>query len=82
MRELGITAQEVDIREMCLAQMRTEGHKPFGIDLAALNEEVQAEYLAMVRATAVGAPIADPNGDGGGKKFTEKLIALQANGAE
>ncbi len=81
MRELGITAQEVDIREMCLAQMRTEGHKPFGIDLSALNEEVQAEYLAMVRATAVGAPIADPN-EMAVKKFTEKLIALQANGAE
>lgn len=81
MRQLGITAQEVDIREMCLAQMRTEGHKPFGIDLAALNEEVQAEYLALVRATAVGATIADPS-QMAVQKFTEKLIALQADGAE
>ncbi len=81
MRELGISAQEVDIREMCLAQMRTEGHKPFGIDLTALNEEVQAEYLALVRATAVGAPIADPN-QMMVAKFTEKLIALQATGTE
>lgn len=81
MNELGITAQEVDIREMCLAQMRTEGHKPFGIDLSALDAEVQVEYLALVRATAVGAPIASPN-EMLVKKFTEKLIALQATGAE
>ncbi|MFA7339830.1 MAG: NAD(+) synthase [Candidatus Obscuribacterales bacterium] len=81
MNELGITAQEVDIREMCLAQMRTEGHKPFGIDLVALDAEVQVEYLALVRATAVGAPLASPN-EMLVKKFTEKLIALQATGAE
>jgi NAD+ synthase (glutamine-hydrolysing) len=81
MRQLGITALEVDIREMCLAQMRTEGHKPFGIDLDALNEEVQAEYLAAVRATAAGAKLEDPL-KLSVKRFTEKLIALQVGGAE
>lgn len=81
MRQLGITALEVDIREMCLAQMRTEGHKPFGIDLAELNDEVQAEYLAAVRATEAGASLEDPL-KLSVKRFTEKLIALQVGGTE
>lgn len=81
MRQLGITAQEVDIREMCLAQMIAEGHKPFGIDLVALNDEVQAEYLALVRATATGAPDTTPP-KMMVKKFTDRLIALQATGTE
>jgi len=81
MRELGITAQEVDIREMCLAQMIAEGHKPFGIDLVALNDEVQTEYLALVRATAAGAPATSPL-QMLVKKFTDRLIAMQATGTE
>jgi len=81
MRELGITAAEVDIREMCLAQMIAEGHKPFGIDLAAMNEEVLSEYLTLVRATAVGAPETNPL-KMLVKKFTDKLIAMQTGGTE
>ena len=50
MQELGITSHEVDIRPMCLAQMLQEGHKPFGMDLAALAAETRADYEAEVRA--------------------------------
>ena len=31
MRQLGVTARETDIREMCLAEWRALGHRPFGI---------------------------------------------------
>ncbi|MFL5243267.1 MAG: NAD(+) synthase [Gemmataceae bacterium] len=34
MRHLGVTAHEIDIRQLCLEEMRALGHKPFGIDLA------------------------------------------------
>ncbi|MCS6851148.1 MAG: NAD(+) synthase [Gemmataceae bacterium] len=33
MRHLGVQAREVDIRPLCLEQMRALGHAPFGIDL-------------------------------------------------
>jgi NAD+ synthase (glutamine-hydrolysing) len=33
MRHLGVTPHEVDIRNLCLEEMRALGHKPFGIDL-------------------------------------------------
>jgi NAD+ synthase (glutamine-hydrolysing) len=33
MEQLGITRREIDIREMCLAEMRALGHAPFGIAL-------------------------------------------------
>jgi NAD+ synthase (glutamine-hydrolysing) len=33
MKQLGITSREVDIRLMCLEQMRATGHKPFGLAL-------------------------------------------------
>lgn len=34
---LGITAREIDIRSLCLEEMRALGHRPFGIDLAGLD---------------------------------------------
>ncbi len=37
MSQLGVTASEVDIRSLCLEEMRAIGHKPFGIDLAGLT---------------------------------------------
>ena len=37
MRHLGVTAREVDIRPLCLEEMRALGHRPFGIDLERLD---------------------------------------------
>jgi NAD+ synthase (glutamine-hydrolysing) len=37
MEHLGVTARKVDIRPICLEQMRAMGHRPFGIDLANLD---------------------------------------------
>jgi NAD+ synthase (glutamine-hydrolysing) len=37
MGQLGVTASEVDIRAMCLAEMKALRHKPFGIDLDGLD---------------------------------------------
>ena len=39
MRLLGVCAREVDIRSLCLDEMRALGHKPFGIDLEGLTED-------------------------------------------
>src|SRR5207237_7882485 len=48
MRQLGVSAGEVDIRQLCLDEMRAIGHKPFGIDLKGLNVEGLAERLARL----------------------------------
>jgi NAD+ synthase (glutamine-hydrolysing) len=45
MRQLGVSAREVDIRSLCLEEMRVLGHRPFGIDLAGLGVEELAERL-------------------------------------
>ncbi len=37
MHLLGVQAREVDIRQLCLDEMRLLGHKPFGIDLTGLT---------------------------------------------
>jgi NAD+ synthase (glutamine-hydrolysing) len=37
MHQLGVMAREVDIRLLCLEEMRALGHRPFGIDLAGLE---------------------------------------------
>lgn len=37
MRLLGVTARQIDIREMCLHEMKALGHKPFGLDLEGLS---------------------------------------------
>lgn len=34
---LGVTAREIDIRPLCLAEMRALGHQPFGLDLGELT---------------------------------------------
>lgn len=81
MEHLGITSLEVNIREMCMAQMREEGHAPFGIDLDALYVEAEAEYLAAVRALVSGAPAESAN-QIMVRKFTERLVAMQAGGTE
>lgn len=39
MQHLAVTAREVDIRGLCLEELRTLGHRPFGIDLQGLSVE-------------------------------------------
>ena len=48
MEQLGVTAREVDIRPICLEQMRAMGHKPFGIDLKGLDAESCQSRLCEV----------------------------------
>jgi NAD+ synthase (glutamine-hydrolysing) len=48
MRHLGVTSHEVDIRNLCLEQMRALGHRPFGIDLAGLGVEELTERLRQL----------------------------------
>src|SRR4029077_13868590 len=50
MRHLGVSAREVDIRLLCLEEMRALGHKPFGIDLVGLGVEDFATNLRHVTA--------------------------------
>jgi NAD+ synthase (glutamine-hydrolysing) len=39
MRHLGVSSSEVDIRPLCLEQMRALGHRPFGLPLDGLTVE-------------------------------------------
>jgi NAD+ synthase (glutamine-hydrolysing) len=48
MRELGVTAREVDIRHLCLEEMRALGHAPFDISLAGLTVETLTARLEKV----------------------------------
>src|SRR5579883_572070 len=48
MRQLGVTAREIDIRPLCLEEMRVLGHRPFGIDLAGLSVEELTERLRRI----------------------------------
>jgi NAD+ synthase (glutamine-hydrolysing) len=45
MQHLGVTAREVDIRKLCLDEMRLLDHQPFGIDLRKLTVEDLTERL-------------------------------------
>ncbi len=49
MKQLGVTAAEVDIRGLCLEEMRALGHKPFGIDLQGLTMEELSARLRQLR---------------------------------
>jgi NAD+ synthase (glutamine-hydrolysing) len=50
MKELGVTAAEVDIRALCLEEMRALGHRPFGIDLQGLTvDELSARMRQLHR---------------------------------
>jgi NAD+ synthase (glutamine-hydrolysing) len=46
MHHLGVSSREVDIREMCLAEWRALGHRPFGINLDGLGPD---ELTARLR---------------------------------
>lgn len=50
MQHLGVSAAEIDIRSLCLEEMRILGHKPFGIDLTGLTVETLTERLAKLPA--------------------------------
>ncbi len=39
MKALGVSVKEIDIRELCLAEMRALGHSPFGISLEKHTED-------------------------------------------
>jgi NAD+ synthase (glutamine-hydrolysing) len=45
MQHLGVTAGEIDIRPICLEEMRALHHRPFGIDLQGLSVE---EFVSRV----------------------------------
>jgi NAD+ synthase (glutamine-hydrolysing) len=45
MKQLGITAKEVDIQILCMEEMHRMGHKPFGvIDIAAVKNRADCTY--------------------------------------
>jgi NAD+ synthase (glutamine-hydrolysing) len=50
MRHLGVSATEVDIRGLCLEEMRALGHRPFGIDLAGLTVDALTAGLRQIPA--------------------------------
>ena len=46
MRQLGVTAAEIDIRALCLDEMKALGHQPFGLDLS--DHDVES-FTAQIR---------------------------------
>jgi NAD+ synthase (glutamine-hydrolysing) len=48
MKHLGVSAQEADIRPLCLEEMRLMRHRPFGIDLEGLTVEQFSARLRQV----------------------------------
>jgi NAD+ synthase (glutamine-hydrolysing) len=50
MKHLGVTAREVDIRSLCLEEMRALGHAPFGISLEGMTVETLAAKLRKIPA--------------------------------
>lgn len=50
MQQLGVAWREVDIRPLCLEEMKALGHKPFGIPLDALTLEELTQQLRRVPA--------------------------------
>jgi NAD+ synthase (glutamine-hydrolysing) len=50
MKHLGVTAEEIDIRGLCLEEMRLVGHRPFGIDLTGLPVDELTARLGQIPA--------------------------------
>jgi NAD+ synthase (glutamine-hydrolysing) len=44
-RHLGVVPAEVDVRPLCLAEMKALGHQPFGVDIGGLSVEQIAARL-------------------------------------
>ena len=53
MRHLGVTAAEVDVRALCLEELKALGHPPFGIDLTGLDVEGFTAQLQRLPAGPV-----------------------------
>ena len=51
-RLLGVTPASVDIRALCLEELRALGHKPFGLDLTGLTVEQFTDKLRTLSAAA------------------------------
>lgn len=49
-RLLGVEGSEIDIRNLCLEEMRVLGHRPFGIDLTGLTIDDLSARLAKLAA--------------------------------
>jgi NAD+ synthase (glutamine-hydrolysing) len=49
-RALNVSLREIDIRQMCLDQMRAAGHAPFGIPLEGVSVESLSEKLRRLPA--------------------------------
>jgi NAD+ synthase (glutamine-hydrolysing) len=49
MKHLGVTAREVDIRPLCLAEWKALGHKPLGIDPEGLDVEGLSAKLRALK---------------------------------
>jgi NAD+ synthase (glutamine-hydrolysing) len=52
MQHLGVSASEVDIRGLCLEEMRALGHRPFGIPLEGLTVELLTARLERLPPSA------------------------------
>lgn len=50
MKHLDVTAAEIDIRGLCLEEMRVLGHRPFGIDLTGLSVDELTVRLSQIPA--------------------------------
>jgi NAD+ synthase (glutamine-hydrolysing) len=50
MQHLGVTGSEVDIRSLCLEEMRALKHHPFGIDLEGLSVEELTNRLRQLKS--------------------------------
>lgn len=50
MNLLGVTGQEIDIRQICFDEMLALGHKPFGVDLTGLTLEELTRKLQKLPA--------------------------------
>src|SRR5262249_48064795 len=50
MQHLGVAVNEVDIRQLCLEEMRAIGHRPFGIDLDGLSVDELTSRLRQLTA--------------------------------
>ena len=50
MQQLGVSAREADIRQLCVEEMRALAHQPFGIVLGGLSVEALTEQLRHLPA--------------------------------
>jgi NAD+ synthase (glutamine-hydrolysing) len=50
MNFLGVSGREIDIRQLCLEELRALGHHPFGIDVAGLTVDEFSERIRCLPA--------------------------------